>query len=974
MENQQTPISLPPSQSDYITDSHCAQDENPSLSATEASISFLKFWFDEASDGKIVFFQIAPDKGSVKRAAVLSPADITQEDIVKLVDGQNSYFSICLHDPAKLQALLDSNDTSRGNSLTVKSVHGLWLDVDISGPNHKKDGYPPTREIAFDIMHRIFPFEPTVIIETGGGVHCYWKFRESFEIASEDDRSHIQKLSNRFHRLFATGFRAEDYKLDDVSELARILRLPGSLNYKSAPPVQVRILEDGSRQSYNLSELCEFLPEMDEVSQPALGSHPRLTVEDVTEQCEFLRYAYVNRASLSETFWHATLSNLASIRPGGPELCHKFSQGHPGYSVAETNKKILSAINGSGPITCKVIQEKGFSCQRQCRVKAPAGLFQKQLQAGKVGGGADLFMETFRLPGGYAVSGEKILLQVPSKGDGEPKIIVVAEQPIAVVRVLEDLRTGLQSVTLAFKDRDRLKKINIPRSIISSHDITSLSSHGVYVNPTNSRPLMDFLQRTTKLNEDLIPLITMTRQLGRLEIANEKLFVLGDSYVKNGQILSMCGAASEAMPFELVIDDPGDRQFIQKIHRKGLLLRWVEAAKRLNSFPYAKVAMGAEVASALLEDFEVDNFVMNLGNRTSTGKTTLIEFAASVKGRPDGLFITWDSTTVGFERLAETLNNLLIAVDDTKKIPADKRAKVISSFVYQHASGMGRNRGSLKGRQNLARWRSIMLSTGESTLASIVEDGGAKARVIDLPGMPFSDQSAEIASLIDELKDEFRDNYGHALPTVLAHLSENSENLVVYQERFAAIKSEVRGVLPPGIGTRLADAISILLVSCEVLNDVLKLDWSIGDIRSALIEPCLEISSQGTEGVRALESVHEFAITNLGNQISSRESGTYIEYMGAQVGIVGAKSISIAKKFLRDFLADRGFEPEAVFKEWLSKGWLDVYTGRPFEKQVAINGNQIWCVSLKSVAWAQLRANEDVCDAFVSSELDDIPI
>ena len=382
MENQQTPISQTPSQPDYITDSHFAQDENPSLSATEASISFLRFWFDEASDGKIVFFQIAPVTNFVKRAAILSPADITQEDMTELIDGQNSYFSTCLHDPAKLQTLLDSNPTSRGNNLTASSVHGFGLDIDIAG--------------------------------------------------------------------------------------------------------------------------------------------------------------------------------------------------------------VLSA---------------------------------------------------------------------------------------------------------------------------------------------NSRPLMDFLQRTTKLNEDLIPLIIMTRQLGRLEIANEKLFVLGDSYVKNGQVLSMCGAASEAMPFELVIDDPGDRQFIQKIHTRGLIQEWVEAAKRLNSFPYAKVAMGAEIASALLEDFEVDNFVLNLGNRTSTGKTTLIEFAASVKGRPDGLFITWDSTTVGFERLAETLNNLLIAIDDTKKIPSGRRAKVISSFVYQHASGMGRNRGSLKGRQHLARWRSIMLSTGESTLGSIVEDGGAKAQL-----------------------------------------------------------------------------------------------------------------------------------------------------------------------------------------------------------------------------------------------------
>jgi hypothetical protein len=263
-----------------------------------------------------------------------------------------------------------------------------------------------------------------------------------------------------------------------------------------------------------------------------------------------------------------------------------------------------------------------------------------------------------------------------------------------------------------------------------------------------------------------------------------------------------------------------------------------------------------------------------------------------------------------------------------------------------------------------------MLSTGESTLGSIVEDGGAKARVVDLPGMPFGGQSTEIASLIDELKDEFRENYGHALPTVLAHLSGNSDNLGIYKARFAEIKAEVRMALPPGIGTRLADAISILLVSCEILNEVMELAWDMEDIRTALIEPCLEISSQGTEGMRALESVHEFAITNLGNNVNGKEGDRYVEYQGAQIGVVNAKSISITKKFLKDFLSGKGFEPEAVFKEWLDKGWLDVYAGRSFEKQVAINGNQVRCVSLKAVAWSQLMADEDSCEGFVPLELD----
>ncbi len=90
--------------------------------------------------------------------------------------------------------------------------------------------------------------------------------------------------------------------------------------------------------------------------------------------CEFVRFCRDNPDAVKEPLWFALISNLAAIRPGGVSLCHELSKGHPDYSQAKTDSKILHSLNSSGPITCDHIKANGFKCSLSCNVKAPAGL------------------------------------------------------------------------------------------------------------------------------------------------------------------------------------------------------------------------------------------------------------------------------------------------------------------------------------------------------------------------------------------------------------------------------------------------------------------------------------------------------------------------------------------------------------------------------------------------------------------------
>ena len=77
---------------------------------------------------------------------------------------------------------------------------------------------------------------------------------------------------------------------------------------------------------------------------------------------------------MSEPLWYAMVSNVVRVSPGGPQLVHNLSRGYPHYSKEETDEKILHALNGSGPHTCKYIKENGFDCSKNCLVKSPINL------------------------------------------------------------------------------------------------------------------------------------------------------------------------------------------------------------------------------------------------------------------------------------------------------------------------------------------------------------------------------------------------------------------------------------------------------------------------------------------------------------------------------------------------------------------------------------------------------------------------
>ena len=82
----------------------------------------------------------------------------------------------------------------------------------------------------------------------------------------------------------------------------------------------------------------------------------------VLQGCLFLQHCKTHAAILPEPQWHSMISILCRL-DDGIELCHEYSQKHPGYRMAEVEMKIRHSLSLTGPHLCKTIDRKWGGCK-----------------------------------------------------------------------------------------------------------------------------------------------------------------------------------------------------------------------------------------------------------------------------------------------------------------------------------------------------------------------------------------------------------------------------------------------------------------------------------------------------------------------------------------------------------------------------------------------------------------------------------
>lgn len=221
----------------------------PRIDGGEA-VRFLKLIFGVGAGGYIGLWRL--DRLASHWHLATDP-EVCFRDIDRYAGATDVYFHVGLY--------AEATDTyHRGAAEGVSAIGGLWLDLDYLHDAHGKKNLPPDREVAREFI-RTLPFQPTVVIHTGHGFQAWWLFRELWTFESDDDRSKAENLSRRWQYSIKDALKGMGWDADCTWDLARILRLPGTINHKvAADPVPVEIVEQNDDLRYNPSDFDEALP------------------------------------------------------------------------------------------------------------------------------------------------------------------------------------------------------------------------------------------------------------------------------------------------------------------------------------------------------------------------------------------------------------------------------------------------------------------------------------------------------------------------------------------------------------------------------------------------------------------------------------------------------------------------------------------------------------------------------------------
>jgi len=196
---------------------------------------FLGALFATAPEKAHTYLWTIPDKITYWTPVAAGPS-VMAAKAVELSSRANVYVAVSVADVPGPSDRRISNDSSAG-------IMGLWADIDIAEPDvHKKFNLPPDEASAMELLDSL-GLPPTIIVHSGHGLQAWWLFKEFWSFNSDSDRLQAAGLAKRWNdtiRLRAANHR---WVVDSTFDLARVMRVPGTLNRKTEPHQPVRLVK-----------------------------------------------------------------------------------------------------------------------------------------------------------------------------------------------------------------------------------------------------------------------------------------------------------------------------------------------------------------------------------------------------------------------------------------------------------------------------------------------------------------------------------------------------------------------------------------------------------------------------------------------------------------------------------------------------------------------------------------------------------
>lgn len=731
------------------------------------------------------WFAITGIKGKGKNADVRQELVATREEADALIEqfvqaGRNAFFGV-----AKYKT---GDNRKKENVLGLKA---FWLDVDCgpdkAEPNPKTgrpDGYIDQKAALEALMHfcKTVGLPTPTLVSSGGGIHAYWPLEETIS------RRDWEPVAERFKEVC----RTQNFYVDPaVFEVARILRVPGTFNFKEEEPRPVEFIHVGKpttlevmRAAFGVKKQASIFDDDFEMTprqkakMNGVGYNFRRIMQRTAEGdgCNQLLHAYKHRDSITYHEWFYALS-VAAMCEDADTAVHMMSDGHPDYDPETVDKKVATIKKSTSCAKFRSVNPAPCDgCPHLDKIMGPKELGKVVKESSEdfveveVEPGVIEQIDIPKYPFPFYRGEDGGIWRKPPKDAGpEAEPVFVYPYDFYVVKRMHDPGEGDSALMRLHLPQDGLREFVIPMAKVTQKDELRkiLSANGVYSYGARFDALMDYVLKSAEQLQDRQKAEIMRQQFGWVD--NNSRFVLGDQEITvEGNIYSPPSKATSKLA--------------KFIGPKGTLENWKEVWALFGAEgmePQAFAALSA-FGSPLLKFLNQTGAIINLFNpRSGTGKTTILNMVNSVYGHPKELRLKEIDTMNGRLQWVGILNNLPPTMDElTNATP-----KEYSDLLYIMSNGKGKERmlaGSNELRENNTTWQNITVSTSNSSFAeklSILKDNpeGELMRLIEYPiGLVEAINTAHAKNLFDQVLFA---NYGHAGPIYIRYLLANLERV-----------------------------------------------------------------------------------------------------------------------------------------------------------------------------------------------------
>lgn len=693
----------------------------------------------------------------------------------------------------------DANRTKEN----VKALKAFWLDIDcgpakaeVNPDTGRPDGYidQETGLAAMQNFCKLVGLPKPTLVDSGRGLHVYWPLTE------EISRAEWEVVADRFREVC----RKQDFYVDDkVFEVARILRVPGTYNFKDDTPNEVSIVATGKpvtleqfRSILGVTKVAQKeFPEWaqsadNQAIQNNIGySFKRIMQRSVKgDGCKQLLHAYQNQEHLSYYEWFYALS-VAAMCEDADEAVHKLSSEYPDYDRDMVDDKVATIrmatscakFQSTNPELCEGCPHLGnITGPKQLGKvlkKAPSSSVESKGNVLVLDGDEQRMPEDYKYPYPFQRGAEgpglwALNKNKSKKDDGaaeEVEPVLVYARDLFVIKIMDDPVEGNVIVIRHHLPHNVTKEFAVPMAKVTSKDDLrrALSARGVVCYGSKFDLLQQYILGRVQLLQDKEREQIMRQQFGWAD--NNSCFIIGTQEIHADKTLF-------SPPSKVT------RPIAKFMGPAGSFEKWKEVWDLYNQPGLEPVAFAALSAfgSPLLPLLNSTGAVINLFNpRSGTGKTTVLNMINSVYGHPQQLRLKRIDTSNGMQQWIGTLKNIPATIDEFTNINAAE----LSEFLYSLSNGKGKERmlaGTNELRENNTTWQSISVATANASFAEklSIEKNSPEGELMRLIEYPIEKVAAADTVHAKHMFDMvLAENYGHAGPIFVRYAVQNMERI-----------------------------------------------------------------------------------------------------------------------------------------------------------------------------------------------------